>query len=822
MDKYIGRRLDGRYEIREMIGVGGMAFVYKAYDTIDDSIVAVKILKDEFLNNEELSRRFKNESKAMARLSHKNVVRVNDVSFSDSLQYIVMEYIDGITLKEYIDRQKLLKWKEVVHFIVQILQALQHAHDKGIVHQDVKPQNIMLLSDGTVKVTDFGIARFSRSSQQAQHGDKAIGSVHYISPEQARAEITDEKSDIYSVGVMMYEMLTGKLPFESDNAVSVAIMQMQSIATRPTEINPGIPEGLEEITLKAMQKNPQKRYQSAAEMLYDIDEFKNNPSIRFEYQYLTGDDDMSNYQSTIDLVRGVDTRRSKATVPTEPDDEEYDDDYEDEEYGSRRALPVIPILATIAGVVFMVVMVFLFINVFQGSNGSNGTRNIPVPDVIGKNYEELKASGELAGFTIIEKNEFGKGHKGIIYDQEPAPGRQAKEGSVLTLYISLGSGKKVPVPDVYNVTKELAVSMLEGANFVVTVKEEYHDTVEAGRVYDVSPAIGVELSEGEEITLFVSRGIEPAELSVVPNVAGKRQIEAALVEIEEAGYTVTSIEYVNNSLSKGYVISQTPAGDTECMDDTPVTLVVSTGAAVLEINAPTLSYNVDYRFFIDGTERSDLALTNKSYYAQSKQTVSLTEAKASYTVRVQITKSGKDRYEDYAKFTITNSQSGCDIATEYFNITVMPDDIEVPNVVGKEYTETLITDLKVEVVREYNRDVQAGFIYAQSIAAGEIVEENSVIVLYVSKGVEYVVVPDIAVGTGYTSVKGELEAAGFKVVVMEEAYAGEDILPGCLIRLGTSAGTSLPKGDTIVVYLRAEEITPVEPNVPEGGDTVTP
>ena len=820
MDKYIGRRLDGRYEIREMIGVGGMAYVYKAYDTIDDNIVAVKILKDEFLHNEELSRRFKNESKAIAILSHQNIVRVNDVSFSDSLQYIVMEYIDGITLKEYIDRQKLLKWKEVVHFIEQILHALQHAHDKGIVHQDVKPQNIMLLSDGTIKVTDFGIARFSRSSaQQAQHGDKAIGSVHYISPEQARAEITDEKSDIYSVGVMMYEMLTGKLPFESDNAVSVAIMQMQSIAKRPTEINPGIPEGLEEITLKAMQKNPTKRYQSAAEMLYDIDEFKNNPSIRFEYQYLTGDD-TSDYQTAIDLVRGVDPKRTKGE-PIDDAEEEYDDEYDDDEYESRRAVPIIPILATIAGILAMVAMVFLFINL-PGGESTNGTKNLTVPDVVGENYDELKASGELAGFTVIEKKEFGKGPKGIIYDQEPASGRQAKEGSVLTLYISLGSGKKVPVPDVYNMTKDLALSMLEGANFVVTVKEEYHDTVEAGRVYDVSPAIGQELGEGEAVTLFVSLGIEPAELSKVPDVAGKRQLDAALIEIEEAGYTVTSIEYVNNSLSKGYVISQTPAGNTECMDDTPVTLVVSAGAAVIEINAPTLSYNVDYKFFIDDTERSELALANKSYYAQSKQTLSLTEAKTSYTVLVQITKSGKNRYEDYAEFTVSNSENGCEVTSEYFNITVMPDDIEVPNVVGKEYTETLITDLTVEVIREYNHDpaFPAGIIYKQSIAAGEIVEENSTIVLYVSKGVEYVTVPDIAVGTGYTTVKGELESAGFKVLAMDDdEYTGTDVLPGCMTRMGTSPGTSLPKGDTIVVYLRKEEVASLDPDT---GGSETP
>ena len=269
MENYCGKRLDGRYEIREIIGVGGMAVVYKAYDNIDDRIVAIKILKEEFLANEEFRRRFKNEAKAIAVLSHPNIVKVYDVSFGDRLQYIVMEYIEGITLKEYIEQQKVVNWKEAVHFVNQILKALQHAHDKGIVHRDIKPQNIILLQDGTIKVSDFGIARFSRGDTRTMT-ESAIGSVHYISPEQARGEITDDKADIYSVGVVMYEMLTGQLPFQSDNAVSVAIMQMQQEAKRPREINPNIPLGLEQITLRAMQKNAKDRYQSASEMLLDL------------------------------------------------------------------------------------------------------------------------------------------------------------------------------------------------------------------------------------------------------------------------------------------------------------------------------------------------------------------------------------------------------------------------------------------------------------------------------------------------------------------------------------------------------------------------
>ena len=285
MDKYLGKKLDGRYEITELIGIGGMANVYKAYDVIENRVVAVKILREEYMGNEEMRRRFKNESKAMAVLNHSNVMRVYDVSFSDRMQSIVMEYIDGITLKEYIEQQGSLKWKEAVHFTVQTLRALQHAHDKGIVHRDIKPQNIMLLSDGTIKITDFGIARFARSETRTLT-DKAIGSVHYISPEQAAGAATDARTDLYAVGVILYEMLTGRVPFEADTPVSVALKQIQSTAIPPRQINPSIPEGLQEITLHAMEKDITKRYQSAAQMLRDIDEFKRDPSISFEYKYL--------------------------------------------------------------------------------------------------------------------------------------------------------------------------------------------------------------------------------------------------------------------------------------------------------------------------------------------------------------------------------------------------------------------------------------------------------------------------------------------------------------------------------------------------------
>ena len=389
MDNYVGKRLDGRYEIQEIIGVGGMAVVYKAYDNIDDRIVAIKILKEEFLANEEFRRRFKNESKAIAVLSHPNIVKVYDVSFGDKLQYIVMEYIDGITLKEYIEQQKVINWKEALHFTTQILRALQHAHDKGIVHRDVKPQNIMLLQNGNIKVADFGIARFSRNETRTMT-ESAIGSVHYISPEQARGEITDEKADIYSVGVVLYEMLTGQLPFQSDNAVSVAIMQLQSDAKRPREINPDIPLGLEQITLKAMQKNPRDRYQSAAEMLLDLDEVKRNPSVKFDYSYFVDNEPTKfvspNSGKISAAVQNAVAQENEATKAEE---------------AKKRTIAIVSGVSVALVAVIAIVLVILS---FTGKLG--GGDKITVQNFIGMNYDE-----EIAG-TDLEKEYQFKGYKG--------------------------------------------------------------------------------------------------------------------------------------------------------------------------------------------------------------------------------------------------------------------------------------------------------------------------------------------------------------------------------------------------------------------------
>ena len=447
MDKYLGKRLDGRYEIHELIGIGGMANVYRCTDTIDDREVAIKILKDEFLNNEEFIRRFKNESKAIAMLSHPNIVKVYDVSFGDMIQYIVMEYIDGITLKEYIDRQGVIEWRDALHLTTQVLRALQHAHESGIVHRDIKPQNIMLLQDGTIKVTDFGIARFSDKATRTMT-DQAIGSVHYIAPEQARGDITDGKTDLYSVGVMLYEMLTGKLPFEGDSAVTVALMQLQSTPRMPREVNPSIPVGLEQITMRAMAKKPEQRYTSAAEMLSDIERFRLNPSIVFEYSNPFVDKQPTRFMENPKKKKEASSKHAaserikpqKEEKPRKSEKTEARDTDDDVKEHSAA-------FHAIKGVIIAAVAVCLVFFVFFLVKGitSSQTKDVVVPGYVGKTLMEAKDNNP-DNFQFELKNRFDESKSlGVILAQEPSNGMKVKAGSTIVLTVN-SNGDEISVP----------------------------------------------------------------------------------------------------------------------------------------------------------------------------------------------------------------------------------------------------------------------------------------------------------------------------------------------------------------------------------------
>ncbi len=566
MDKYTGKRLDARYEIHELIGVGGMALVYRAYDTIDDRTVAIKILKDEFLGNIEFIRRFKNESKAIAVLSHPNIVKVYDVSFGDRIQYIVEEYIDGITLKDYLDQQKEIKWKEAIHFTVQILRALQHAHEKGVVHRDIKPQNIMLLQDGTIKVTDFGIARFSRSETRTMT-DKAIGSVHYIAPEQARGDLTDEKADIYSVGVMLYEMITGCLPFEADSAVSVAIMQLQADPRPPKEINPAIPDGLEEITMKAMQKNPAQRYQSAAEMLRDIEAFRRNPSISFQYKYFI-DEKPTKYIDAINSVKNADQ-------PSYNDRYEYVEEIDKMPRKKKKSVASL-VITGIAAAFLIVASGFGIAALFHSCNSSQ-VSEVELPDFVGKTLTEVKENKDYQHFNFITETKNDATQKvGVILKQTPNAGTMVKANADITLVVNSG-GKTVAVPDVTNKTEEEAVSELKQANLTYEINPVIDDKTPEGHVKNTDPPAGAQVVEGTTlIKVYVSKGSGDEKIAV-PSVIDKT-LDEAKAAITQAGLTVGAVATKDDSdKPKNTVLETDPLPGVKLDKGTAVKLVVSSG-----------------------------------------------------------------------------------------------------------------------------------------------------------------------------------------------------------------------------------------------------
>ena len=573
MDKYTGKRLDSRYEIQELIGVGGMAMVYKAYDTVDDTTVAIKILKDEFSNNSEFIRRFKNESKAIAVLSHPNIVKVNDVSFGDKIQYIVMEYIDGITLKEYIEHQHVIPWKEAVHFTVQILQAMQHAHEKGIVHRDMKPQNIMLLQDGTIKVTDFGIAHFSDNETRTMT-DKAIGSVHYIAPEQARGDNIDGKADIYSVGVMLYEMLTGKLPFEADSAVSVAIMQMQNDPEPLRKINENIPEGIEEITLKAMRKDPGQRYASAKEMLEAIEIFRHNPSIKFRYSYFV-DETPTKYVDSINNV---------SSASPEP---AYDDDYDgyDEELAGSASKTAIKWITAIVSVLVVAAIGIIIYMLVSNSMKANEAKDVDVPQFVGLMYDEIQADKKYKFKYEITAEYQADKPMNMVLSQDPEAGsKQVKENATIKLVINSES-TTMQIPKVKNYTEQEAIKKLEDRYFNYYVARVNSADVAKGYVIDCSPQEGMELEIGTTVTLIVSDGpaVEKVEL---PSVYGLNY-EEAKAELEKKGFT-TQKASVASELEEGMVVGTDPLAGNKLSKGSLITIQVSDGSRTLR----KIRYNI--------------------------------------------------------------------------------------------------------------------------------------------------------------------------------------------------------------------------------------
>lgn len=594
MDNYVGKRLDGRYEVQEIIGVGGMSVVYKAYDNFDDRTVAIKILKDEFLNNEEFKRRFKNESKAIALLSHENIVRVYDVNFGEKLQYIVMEYIDGITLKEYINKQNSLTWNDALYFMTQILRAVQHAHDKGIVHRDIKPQNIILLPNGTLKVTDFGIARFSRTETKTLT-EQAIGSVHYIAPEQAKGEPTDERADIYSMGVVLYEMLAGKVPFDSENAVSIALMQVQANAEKLTQINPNIPKGLEQICIHAMQKNPDDRYQTATEMLLDIEEIIKNPDTVFPY-------------SNENVL--------KTTVIEKPAEEEYEYLEEDYSYDKKRKKKII--IATVTGVIVLIAAIVSVVYLF--TSGFN-TKTQELENFVGFSYDELKENSAFEYEFVAEYEKTDSTEPGIIMSQSPEAGSKVTVGSKITLVVA-ASNKDITMPNVYGLSLEMAEQTLKqsGLSIFKTMKVN-SETVEEGKVVYTDPKASSVVAGDQEIKIYISEGPSTTTIETIkiPDVTGLTQ-SGAETFLRKTGFTNINFVTQDSALPKGVVISQSPSIGSSAKADDNLKIIISSGVTTTQPVDVNCSINVSLPNFEGRSDTLIVRVDNKILYSKVHDT----------------------------------------------------------------------------------------------------------------------------------------------------------------------------------------------------------
>ena len=576
MDNLIGKKLDGLYEVRELIGSGGMANVYKAVMLGHNgpvpvgTVVAVKVLRQEYTHDPDLVRRFKNESKAISLLNHPNIVKVYDVSVNDDLQYIVMEYVDGMTLREYLnERGGKLSSRETVHFISQILKALEHAHANGVVHRDIKPQNIMLLDNGQLRMMDFGIARISRADNQLLVG-KAMGSVHYISPEQAKGDETDCTSDIYSVGVMMYEMLSGHLPFDADDVVEVAIKQISDQPKSLREIAPEVPGALVEITEKAMAKLPQNRYASAREMLDALDTYVQNPSVMFEYQYITEDAPEKVVKRTMNQNRAH--RQQEPSAPRR----------------KKRKTIFLPALLgiTIAFCIACLLLNYLILN--DSSNLMNNKADIVLGDYIGMTQEQAQAVDQIASgqIKVTWEQEYNSNYAaGYIYKQSPVSGRNVREGQSVTLTVSLGT-QYVTVPDLTNYVQSDAEQQLKDLGVSVLVTQAVDTSVAAGAVIRTDPAAGTQVEAGSTVIVYISRP-QVATTTKVPSLIGLTVDDARTLLVQNhLGLGSQTDQYSDQPA--GAIIGQDPqAGSTVKLNDR-VNIVVSAGPEP-ESEAPSSS-----------------------------------------------------------------------------------------------------------------------------------------------------------------------------------------------------------------------------------------
>lgn len=584
MDKYIGKMLDGRYEIIELIGSGGMANVYKAKCHRLNRMVAVKILKSDMAENEEIRRRFRDESRAVAQLSHANIVSVYDVSSSGDTEYIVMELIDGITLKQYMERRGQMDWRESLHFIIQIMRALEHAHSRGIIHRDIKPQNIMVLRDGSVKVADFGIACLQNNAQTLTQD--ALGSVHYISPEQARGEHIDARSDIYSAGVVLYEMLTGRLPFEGDTAVSVAIQHLSSVPLAPSEIREDVPKGLELICMKAMCADINKRYASATAMLEDLESFRKNPDIDMEYirEELKEKEntEATRYISKKELSEAVRNKKEKEKDELTAEKQEKTGIAGTKDEKKRMAI----IIGAFAGALLLIFLIFTLI--FNGFGGGGDSSGHKVPDIRGMTVEEakkLEGIKDIFTIEVVGTKENSKYNDGEIISQDPSEGTLRKNNLTIQVYVC-AKVEKSYMPTVLNMSESEAKSILNNMSLGlnIQVQDKPSDTVAKGLVAATSPAAGAEIRQGNTVIIYISSGRETKPVTV-PNFVGMTE-EKANLEAQKLGLVVGASSSEYSDKPAGTVIRQSISAATEAKTGDNIYFTISLGPNNTMVDVP--------------------------------------------------------------------------------------------------------------------------------------------------------------------------------------------------------------------------------------------
>ena len=747
-DRYIGRLLDNRYEIQEVIGVGGMAVVYKARCHRLNRLVAIKILKDEHAQDEDFRRRFHAESQAVAMLSHPNIVSVYDVSSSDDAHYIVMELIDGITLKQYMEKKGILNWKETLHFAIQIAKALEHAHSRGIVHRDIKPHNVMVLKNGSVKVADFGIARVMSKSNTLTK--EALGSVHYISPEQAKGGRVDSRGDLYSLGVVMYEMITGRPPYDGESPVAVAIQHINGGAKMPSTLNPNIPGGLEQIIMKAMALDPAGRYENATAMLYDMDEFRKEPSMLFDYN-TPPLDEVTRLQRTPEPDRvqpaspkttaervaagrndppvrsrtgsgyGTPARRpersSQSPKPTRNQAAARRRREEAEQQEARRSR--VTTIATVAIIVCSIVAIIaLGIFLWTGLNGGFVTtpevKLYAVPSLVGENYDSLDKNGYEGLQIVLQSREYDDAPAGQIISQEPVAGVEVVKGTKVSVVVSLGPEPKAKTMDLDLIgltledAKNYLISKGVPENLILT-REEYSADAMVGKVTKTDPAYGEEIKEGAAVTIWVSLGKEVITARM-PNVVGELY-EVALIKLNDAGFMDVTPEPVESNEPTGTVLTQSVEKYLNVDVTTPVVVQISKGPAQKVVPYVVGKHYSDALSQLEGLGFLD------PYYV---------EVESNEPVGTVLSQS-------VAADTLTYITTPIEL-----RVSKGPKTVRMPNLLGKTYEEAyqLLIGLDFTVVtREDVEDNQtAGLVIGQSVEQGTDVPVQTEIVLQVSTG----------------------------------------------------------------------------------------